>query len=283
MTEDYAQSLSLLDKCLLANNKNIPAHSVKTICLLKLGKYDEVINYFDTMPPEVVILGEKTGVTGLAYALKKDKENTALYLKQLTEQAKEPNGFTADSYLFLMYAVTGNTEKAFTWIEKAIKSKSSLLLFRYADPLVNPIKSDPRFIDFHKSIFKIDAKTKKVKAKKQLLDAATATAYANQLLKHLNENEPYLDPNLSLRTLAEQINIHPNQLSWLLNESIGKNFNEYINHFRIAAFKSIAKDPKNANITILGLAYDCGFNSKTVFNTYFKRETGLTPKQYLKQ
>ena len=45
--------------------------------------------------------------------------------------------------------------------------------------------------------------------------------------------------------------------------------------------KEIAKDPKNSNITIMGLAYDCGFNSKTVFNTYFKKATGQTPKQYL--
>ncbi len=92
-----------------------------------------------------------------------------------------------------------------------------------------------------------------------------------------------MNPDLSLRDLANQIDIHPNHLSWLLNNSIGKNFNEFINQYRIEAFKSIAKAPENENLTIEGLAYESGFNSKTVFNTYFKRETGLTPKQFLKQ
>jgi adenylate cyclase len=67
MIEDYPRSLELLDKCLSANDKNIPAHSIKPLCLLKLGRFDLVINYFDNIPADVVILGEKTGAIGLAY------------------------------------------------------------------------------------------------------------------------------------------------------------------------------------------------------------------------
>jgi AraC-like DNA-binding protein len=107
--------------------------------------------------------------------------------------------------------------------------------------------------------------------------------YIEQLNNHIEEKKPYLDPNLSLRTLAEQIGIHPNQLSWLLNESIGKSFNEFVNHYRVDAFKKYVKDQRNAHLTLSGLAFESGFNSKTVFNTYFKKETGLTPKQYLKE
>lgn len=283
MIEDYKKSIELLDNCLEVNDKNIPAHSVKYICLLKLGRYDEVINYFDKIPSEVVILGEKTGAIGLAYALKKDTQNTAKYLDRLLEQANAPNGFTADSYLFMMYVVTGKKNKAFEWIAQAIKNKSSLLLLRFADPLVDSIKNDPRYIEFQKTIFEIDSSTEHPKRKKALLDENAVATYSGRLLNHLAEKEPYLDPDLSLRSLADQIDIHPNQLSWLLNESLGKNFNEFINHYRIETFKSISKDPKNSNITIMGLAYDSGFNSKTVFNTYFKKETGLTPIQFLKQ
>jgi AraC-like DNA-binding protein len=102
-------------------------------------------------------------------------------------------------------------------------------------------------------------------------------------MTHISENKPYLDPELSLRDLANQIDIHPNYLSWILNQSIGLNFNEFINQYRIEAFKTLASAPGNDKLTIEGLAYESGFNSKTVFNTYFKRATGLTPKQYLKQ
>ena len=92
----------------------------------------------------------------------------------------------------------------------------------------------------------------------------------------------FLDPSLSLRSLAAQIEIHPNQLSWILNEQEGKNFNEYINRQRIEHFKKLVLDKSNAHISIIGLAYESGFNSKTVFNTTFKKLEGVTPSQYQK-
>ncbi len=82
--------------------------------------------------------------------------------------------------------------------------------------------------------------------------------------------------------MALDLELYPNQLSWLINENLGKNFSEFINHYRVETFKRISKDPKNSHITLLGLAYDSGFNSKTVFNTFFKKETGMTPNQFLK-
>jgi len=283
MVEDYEVSLKLLDKCLSVNDKNIPAHSVKTICLLMLGEYDNVINYYNYLPSEVIVQGEKIGTIGIAYALQNEAIKTVEYLAQLKEQAKDPDGFAADSYLFMMYANTGDIDNAFKWVANAIETKSPLLALRYADPLVSAIKSDPRYKQFHKIIFKTEAATKKVSQKKVLLNAQDTISFTSRLLAYIKEKEPFLDPGLSLRILAKQIQMHPNQLSWLLNESIGKNFNEFINHYRIETFKLIAKDPKNTNLTIEGLAYDSGFNSKTVFNTYFKKETGLTPKQFLKQ
>ena len=282
MIEDYKKSLVILDKCLTVNDKNIPAHSVKLTCLLKLKRYDEVLNYFDSMPPEIVILGDKTGLLAVAYALKKDKENTDKYLNLLLEQSKDPDGFTADSYLFMLYAVLEDNEKAFAWVKQALEKKTPLLALRYSGPIVNSIKGDPRYSAYQKQIFKT-SETKSKPKKKGLLDQVAIKTYTDLLLTYVKEMEPYLDSNLSLRSLAEQIGIHPNQLSWLLNESIGKNFNEFINQYRFETFKKIVQNPKNANLTIEGLAYDSGFNSKTVFNTFFKKETGLTPKQFLKQ
>ncbi len=265
------------------NNKNIPAHTIKVNCLLKLGKYDEVISYYDTIPSDVVILGDKTGAIGLAYAFKKDLANTIKYLELLKEQANGPNGFTADSYLFMMYAVSGKSDEAFDWIEKAVKNKSSLLLIRFADPLVDTLKKDKRYFEFHKKLFNTHAISEQTRKKKQLLNKKTITEYTKILLEHISKNKPFLNDKLSIRTLADQINIHPNQLSWLLNESLGKNFNEFINHYRIEHFKSLAKDPKNSHITLMGMAYESGFKSKTVFNTFFKKETGLTPNRFLQQ
>jgi adenylate cyclase len=81
----------------------------------------------------------------LAYALKGDKKNTATYLQLLEDMAKVLNGFTADSYLFLMYVVTHDYDKAVEWTENAIQNKSSLLLLRFTDPIAYALKEDDRF------------------------------------------------------------------------------------------------------------------------------------------
>jgi TolB-like protein/AraC-like DNA-binding protein/Tfp pilus assembly protein PilF len=282
MTENYSKALPQLNSCLEVNPKNIPAHSIKCQCLLKLERYDEVITYFDDFQFEVVE-AEKIGDIALGYVGLKDPENISKYMEMLEEMAKSPDGFTADSFLFMMHACMGDVDKAFDWVEKGIETKSTLLMLRYADPMVNSLRPDKRYKKYHDIIFSEKSVTPVKKAKKALLDESATQAYKNKLLAHLNDTNPYLDPSLSLRLLADQIGIHPNQLSWLLNEHIGKSFNEFINAYRIQKFKELAKDPSNSNLTLIGMAYDSGFNSKTVFNTYFKKDTGLTPKQFLKE
>jgi adenylate cyclase len=279
MIEDYLQSLKMMDQCLSANDKN----SIKATCLLQLGRYEEVINYFDGIPAEVIILGEKTGIVGLAHALKKDTLNASIYLEKLITQSKEEDGFAADSYLFMMYVVMGDLDKAFEWVAQAMENHSFLLFLRYVDPIVNPLKKDARHDAFKKKIFRTDELVSPVKKKTALINATKSSEYSARLLEYLSVNKPFLNPDLSLRELASQVEIHPNHLSWLLNNNFGKNYNEFINQYRIEAFKLNAKAAKNANLTIEGLAYESGFNSKTVFNTYFKKETGLTPKQFMKQ
>lgn len=285
MTENYFASIEQLDACLEVNPLNIPVHAVKTLCLLKTGQYDEAINYFDSLPSEVVVMGEKVGSQALGYALKGDKIRAKELKQTLTELAKSENGFAADSYLFLLAGATGRNGEAFPWVEGAIKMGSPLLLLRYSDPLANPIKSDPRYREFHQQLFPEDLFGVRNNSSKKiaLLDEATATSLLVRVQQFIETEKPYLNSDLSLRSLADQLGVHPNQLSWLLNNGFGKNFNEFINHYRIEAFKKMAKDPESEKLKIMTIAYDCGFNSKTVFNTYFKRETGITPKQFLKK
>ncbi len=282
MLEDFLTALLKLDECLVNNPKNIPAHSLKCYCLLKLNRPDEVLNYFNKLPVDTVSPGDVLGLKGLAYAFKDDKSNTNKYFNALIKQTHTPDGFRANSYLFLMYAVTGEINKAFESVKIALKNKMSLMLFHFADPLVNPLKGDPRYAEYHKIIYQTDIVIKKIPKKKTLLDSDSAAIYAKRLRNYIQTKKPYLDPELSLRSLAKQIDMHPNQLSWLINENFGKNFNEFINFYRVETFKQISIDPKKSHITLIGLAYESGFNSKTVFNTYFKKETGLTPKQFLK-
>lgn len=282
MMEDYPASLVQLDACLKENPLNIPVHTVKTICLLMLGRYDEVIGYYDKLPSEILVRGEQAGTTALAAAFKKDKVLLKEYTALLQEMAQQPDGFTADSFLFQLYAITGQNDKALAWIERAIEQRSSLVMLRFSDPLVASLRSEERYQAFHRQLFPEHLFASKAPAKKKRVkDEFPLAEERERLLQFVTDKEPYLDPDLSLRSLAKLVDMHPNQLSMLLNDGIGKNFNEFINQYRIAAFKRLAKVPDNANITVMGLAYEAGFNSKTVFNTYFKKETGLTPKQFI--
>ena len=283
-TNNYSEALSLFDECLANNPHNIPAYIVRSYCLLKMGQFDDAIHFLEKMPEEIVVHDERLGTLCLAYILKNDKAELETYFTQLKEKAQNPTAFQAHSYIYLAYAYMRKADEAFAWLDKAIQLKSSVLLLSFTDPLANNLKKDPRFEKFKKKLYRHSAEPEKSTTDKPpLIDSETANIYTENLLRFIEEEEPFLVPNLSLRSLADQVEIHPNKLSWLLNERMGKNFNEFINYYRIEYFKKLAINPENSHISLIGLAYESGFNSKTVFNTYFKKETGMTPKEFLKQ
>lgn len=92
--------------------------------------------------------------------------------------------------------------------------------------------------------------------------------------------KPYLDPELTLTQLAERINISPHHLSQIINEQFQLNFFEYINQFRVEEVKSRICNPKYESYSLLGIAMDSGFNSKSAFNRVFKKLTHQTPSQF---
>ena len=281
--ENYSEALTLFDEALEKNPHNIPAYIVRSYCLLKTGQYDEALDYLGKMPEEIVVPGERLGVIALAHIMKNDEAEAEKYFLQLKKEAQKPASFQAHSYLFMAYVCMRKPDEAFSWLDETLKLNSSVILLNYTDPLNNFVKEDPRFEQYKQKLYHQPAFFEKKSGEKSpLLDAETADAYTGNLIRLINEEEPFLVPNLSLRMLAEQVDIHPNKLSWLLNERMGKNFNEFINHYRIDYFKKLALDPDNSHISLIGLAYESGFNSKTVFNTYFKKETGITPKEFLK-
>lgn len=102
-------------------------------------------------------------------------------------------------------------------------------------------------------------------------------------LKQLMETEKlFKDPELTLSGLATRLNIHPNYLSQVINDIEALNFYDYINTLRVDEFKKIVALPENKHYTILSIAYDCGFNSKSAFNRFFKKSTQVSPSEYLK-
>lgn len=122
---------------------------------------------------------------------------------------------------------------------------------------------------------------KKKYARSGLKDEVADEIY-KKLMRLFIDEEYYKRSELSLRELALELDIPPNYLSQIINEREEKNFYNFVNSFRLAAFKKMIKDQKNEQFTLLALAYDCGFSSKSSFNRYFKKNTGQTPSEFVK-
>ena len=105
----------------------------------------------------------------------------------------------------------------------------------------------------------------------------------NKIRKYMVIKKPYLDRDLTIYNLSDQLRISRHTLSEVINEHMGMNFYNLVNEYRVKEVKQRMKDEDYRQLTILGIAYDSGFNSKSSFNTIFKEKTGLTPSQYLSE
>ncbi len=118
--------------------------------------------------------------------------------------------------------------------------------------------------------------------KKSGLVVKTSKEYMKQLLNYMDKEKPYLHGKLSLKEVSYSLGISVHHLSQAINEQTGKNFFDFINKYRVEEVKTRLADSKNEQFTLLAIAFDCGFNSKSSFNSIFKKTTGFTPSEYSK-
>ncbi|MNY38368.1 HTH-type transcriptional regulator CdhR [compost metagenome] len=94
------------------------------------------------------------------------------------------------------------------------------------------------------------------------------------------DKEPFLDPSLTIQELSNQIDIPVRDLSILINHHMDQHFFDFVNEYRIQKAMIILKNPLKKDLTVLEILYEVGFNSKSSFNTSFKKYTNLTPTAY---
>lgn len=139
------------------------------------------------------------------------------------------------------------------------------------------------FTDNAVEITEISEKNGKNKYEKSSLTEEKSLKYLKELNQLIEEEKPYLESKISLKELAERLNIHPNHLSQVINEKLNLNFYDFINGHRIEEFKKRLSEDKSKKFTLLAHAYDSGYSSKSSFNEVFKKFTDMTPSQYQKQ
>lgn len=121
---------------------------------------------------------------------------------------------------------------------------------------------------------------------KEISKVSTIDKKTNQQLellkKYMETEKPYLNPSLTIRSLSEEIKMNSRDLSVLINQQLQQHFFDFVNEYRIKEAMKILKNPSKKAFTVLEILYEVGFNSKSSFNTAFKKHTGETPTQFRK-
>lgn len=139
----------------------------------------------------------------------------------------------------------------------------------------------------HKKVLELpkkdDIKSALRKYGDNLLPEKEVSIYLQKILEFMEKEKPYLDNNLNIAVLAEKTGVPRHVISQVINRKLKKNFFYFVNLYRLEYVKKLLCNNKNKKSNILSLALEAGFNSKSHFNTFFKKETGMTPSEFRKQ
>lgn len=136
-----------------------------------------------------------------------------------------------------------------------------------------------RFSELFEYVSKLESVEKTIRSNN--VESDISSADYKRLKLYIENEKPYLNPELSLQSLADSLDMTRHQLSSLINSNYNKSFYDLVHEFRVAETLERLKSAQSKNYTIETIAYDSGFNSKATFNRVFKKVTGKTPSAYL--
>jgi TolB-like protein/AraC-like DNA-binding protein len=285
LNQEYPKALACLETSLSINPGFTHSIALKQLCLILLKEYEALDNFLRQNP-----LVERPAECRVLYKLVHPEDEVNVDIDKAGVMVKEDIGSALFPWQLFLLVYMGQHEMALDFLEANVKMRTGQIINFMHIPFLEPLHGYQRFRDlvqdtFHEDLLPAYAEEQipiQVESAKALLSAAEIEVVLEKLDKGMKEEKWFQHSTISLRELAENVNISSNKLSWLLNEQIGKNFNEYINAFRLENFKEKALDPANSHLTLLGLAYESGFSSKSVFNAFFKKVEGTTPRAWLK-
>jgi len=177
------------------------------------------------------------------------------------------------AFIFYYIAITGYAHS----IEQ--KKKFELDFLRYRMPSLIGGGSAHEELQEEYAAFEIIPESAN-EAAESSLETLISPEWTKKVEQTVVGEKMYRNPELTLTDLANHLGTNASLLSKIINRSFGKNFNDYVNQYRVLEVKENLANPANAHLTIMSLAYDAGFNSKATFNRAFKKFTGDSPKTY---
>jgi AraC-like DNA-binding protein len=289
LTSEYAKALEYLDKNIRINAQWEAQYMAKIEVLCRLGRFDDAWAIIVMVEHDPNSLLSVAGLKGYYFASQGKRaeayEQVGILEGDLQAQASENNPIPA--FLAAIYLLLGEHERALEYVNYGLTHGATPLLFITIDSLWDGLRDHPRYVNALKNIVfppdELVGEKSEKKYKKSSLSSQHAKQIEHRLQKFMTAEKPYLNPQLTLSDLAEALDVSTNLLSQLLNEHIGKNFYDYVNAYRLKYFLTLSKDPIYQHFTLLSLAYEAGFNSKTTFNAFFKKSLGTTPSEYIKR
>lgn len=283
LNEDYTKALECLETSLSINPDFTHSIALKQLCLLLSKEYEKLKDFL-----EQTHLAERPEECTVLYKLVNPEEEIDIDISRVSLMIKEDFEATLFPWQLFLLVHLDKHEMALDFLEENITLRTGQIINFMNIPLLKPLHQYQRFQRLVQAAFRIEQlptdseEQIQIASPKALISAAEIDKVLKDLEKGMKDEKWFKNPSLSLREVAENLKISSNKLSWLLNERMDQNFNEYINSFRLVNFKKNALDPANGNLTLLALAYESGFNSKSVFNTFFKKVEGMTPKAWVR-
>ncbi|MEN0051375.1 MAG: helix-turn-helix domain-containing protein [Bacteroidota bacterium] len=282
---DSNQLLKAVEQTLAINPSFRTAYYFRGFYHLRLKEYEAALNVFEHLPDDGISQLKDQLWKACCYYLLGNTEKAKLLSEQVPIALVEQYPLLYLYEKVVYFIISNQQEQAIQLLARGIEWKVNDLLFFHVDPAFEPLKASPHFqqlIAEHQKIIGLP-QLSKPKYKGSRLDDSQLQTINRHLLDYLEHHSAYLDPKIGLRQLAKQINTHANYLSQVINDLHGKNFFEFINTYRIETFKKRLQAPNAEQFTLLSHAFESGFNSKTAFNTTFKKLEGITPSAYWKR
>jgi AraC-like DNA-binding protein len=124
------------------------------------------------------------------------------------------------------------------------------------------------------------APSSEIPARPEKISEADLADYQARLVAFMERDRLYLDPELSLSQLARHLDTNVSVLSAVINRAFGRNFNDFVNEYRVRAVQEYLQNASASHLSLLGIGLECGFNSKSTFNRAFRKVTGVAPSEW---